>query len=509
MTPRFSISILAMDNLDLTQKCIESVLKYSKDFELLLTDNGSKDGTAEFFESLRKHAENITDCHGVFVTTNAENKGFVDPNRHALSLARGEFFLMLNNDTEVCPGWLEALERPFRIHPTAALSGPQGGGCTLMADLRGFPGKVFEYLEGSCLMCRVSIVRKLGLFAPYIEFAYGEDSDLSLRARQAGYTIHRAAFTLKHVGRATSQHIPNIHDIERRNHSEMHKRWDHYLRTRRMDYPILLKRSAAIGDVLLLSALAKTMRAQRPQSRILIQTKFPELFERNPDVTQAGLSIPHDPAALQLDLDMAYENRPGMHILDAYADACGLDPYPVRVCRMYPSNADMAKASTWIGTNGIEWCAVAPFPTTWNGKNWPHDRWVGVIRYLRGRGMKVALVGNGVGTFESDIDLRNATTFMTLAAVLRGCRFFVGHDSFPIHAAQSVGCPVLGLFGTTRASFILTDGSPWIAIESSESIPCSGERHRVSGSTHVDCDGACMKSITTDEVIQAIGENFL
>lgn len=511
--PRYSISILALNKIELTKLCIQSVIKHSRNYELILTDNGCTDGTSEYFDSLCDDwkAGTIPGLLGVTVVHNPENNGFVDPNRHALGLAAGEFFILLNNDAEVPSGWLEMLERPFRIHPKAALSGPAGGGCTLLPDLRGFPGKMFEYLEGSCLMCKTSLVRKHGLFAPYINFAYGEDSDLSLRMRELGHTIHRASLTIRHQGSATSNGIPGIREIEKQNHERMRHRWSHYLKVRKMDYPIILNRSAALGDVLLVSAVARTISIQKPACRVCVQTRFPDLFFNNPHVTYANRQPPsHDPSALRIDLDMAYESRPGMHIVDAYHEACGIVASE-RITRLHPSQNEIHWAFGQIASPGIGWCAVAPGPTTWLGKNWPEDRWIEVVRFLRASGMKVVLVGGDspYEQIESDLDLRGQTSFLKLGALLHCCRFFVGLDSFPIHAAQAVGCPVIGLFGATRAKYILTDGSPWGAVESSDSIPCSGERHRVSDSTHVECAGACMDSIQAEEVISAIHESVL
>src|SRR5574341_268206 len=94
--PKFTISILCMNHWDLTQKCVESVLKHSSNFELFITDNASVDGTPELLANFKKaHPNQIT------IITNTENKGFQEPNKHALSLARGEFFILLNNDMEV------------------------------------------------------------------------------------------------------------------------------------------------------------------------------------------------------------------------------------------------------------------------------------------------------------------------------------------------------------------------------------------------------------------------
>jgi glycosyltransferase involved in cell wall biosynthesis len=49
---KFVVSLLAMDRLETTRKCVASVIANSRDFHLILTDNGSKDGTAQWFTQL-------------------------------------------------------------------------------------------------------------------------------------------------------------------------------------------------------------------------------------------------------------------------------------------------------------------------------------------------------------------------------------------------------------------------------------------------------------------------
>ncbi len=162
--------------------------------------------------------------------------------------------------------------------------------------------------------------------------------------------------------------------------------------------------------------------------------------------------------------------------------------------------------------SGNRWVAIHCEPTTWTGKNWPADRWAELIGWLIKEGWNVTLVGTsklfhipGTKTdygAEGIADIRMMTSPMDLACALHGMDLFIGHDSFPLHVAQAQGVPVVGLFGATRAEFILTDGSPSVGINGV--APCAGERHRVSGVTHLSCDGSCMRSITVEQVKEAV-----
>ena len=70
--PRYTISIIAWNRLELTRACVSSVLAHSKDFELFLTNNNSTDGTEKYFNQIRD-----TNPHcKIHVIHNAHNDGF-------------------------------------------------------------------------------------------------------------------------------------------------------------------------------------------------------------------------------------------------------------------------------------------------------------------------------------------------------------------------------------------------------------------------------------------------
>lgn len=495
---KFTISILAFNNAALTRRCVESVFHAGTNLdeaELILTDNGSTDGVAGYFESVARSHANVTVIH------NRTNEGFIEPNRTALARSRGEFFVMLNNDTVVPRGWLDALVKPFS-DPRCALSGPQGGCCSLRDNFDGYMGNRLEYIEGSCLMARAEIVKRHELFAPYCAFAYGEDSDLSLRMRRLGYTLHRVPIRVWHKGQSTSRMVPGIRQYQQHNHAELIKRWGHYLKVRRMDFPILVRRMGAIGDVLLTTPIIRALKRDWPLCQVAVETSFTRLFHGNPNVgallTDARNWRAEHPDARVIDLDMAYENRPHMHICDAYAEAAGLDEWDTRL-------EIATEAPTY--RYGDKSCAIHPGPTTWKGKTWPRERWDELVKRLRVDGWKLVVVG-GHGTWDvaGDLDVCGQQSFQQLAGTLSQCKLFVGVDSFPMHCAQAVGVPAVGIFGASTPEFVLTESSPSIGVQASVAdVPCVGARHRVSGQTFVDCDGACMRAVSVEMVMEAIG----
>lgn len=498
--PRVTISILAYGALDHSKACLKSVLDHSggHDFEIILTDNGSKDETAQYFKELQDQYP-----LWIRIVTNKENLGFMEPNKKALEMANGEYFVMLNNDAKVPPGWLDHLLSPFDRYPRAALSGPEGSCSELTHDFYGVPGKHLDYLEGSCLCGKTEILRRHGLFSDYLSFAYSEDSDLSLRMQELGYSIHRTPFRIQHVRSATSDSVPGIKEHQEKNRKAMISRWSGWRSGRRFNYPIIVRRRASSGDVLLVSAVVKALSERCPRANILVETDFRSVFAGNPRIIRTSSKLSAIRGARVIDLNMAYENRPGMHIITAYAEVAQVGPIELR-SEFYESPLCIKSAKERMD-DGM-WIGIHAGPTTWEGKNWSEAKWQKLIHNLVSEGWKVLLVGNQGYDLPYHLDARNRTRVHELAGYLKNCDLFCGVDSFPMHVAQAVGTPVVPLFGVTSPEFILTLGSKAYPVESDKNHPFTGVRHRVSGSTCVQVTDNPMDTITVDQVLESISQ---
>jgi len=101
--PEVSVIIVNWNGRELLEECLRSLSAQTfRDFEVILVDNGSSDGSAEWVE--KNHPE-------AAVLRLKQNLGFSAGNNAGLKLARGRFIALLNNDTKAEPGWLEALHR--------------------------------------------------------------------------------------------------------------------------------------------------------------------------------------------------------------------------------------------------------------------------------------------------------------------------------------------------------------------------------------------------------------
>ena len=203
--PVCSVVIPTYNGLPLLEVCLASVERHlpgGLDVEVLVADDGSTDGTASWL------AERYPWVRLVRMEVNG---GFCAAANAGLAAARGEFVQLLNNDTEVTAGWVEAGLAPF-ADPTVGSVAPlvlvrsdpsrvdsagdsyaligwpskRGHGQAASAWLERPAERVFG-ASGSSAFYRASALRRVGTYDPSFG-SYYEDVDLAFRLRWAGYT---------------------------------------------------------------------------------------------------------------------------------------------------------------------------------------------------------------------------------------------------------------------------------------------------------------------------------
>ncbi|HUI55441.1 MAG TPA: glycosyltransferase family 2 protein [Bryobacteraceae bacterium] len=196
-----SVIVVNWNRKDLLRACLGSLARQAgAEFETIVVDNGSSDGSAELAERE----------FGARVIRNQQNLGFCAANNQGIAAARGEFIALLNNDTEAEPGWLAALHRvctrgrdvgmaaskvlvweePERIDKVGHLIFPDGQnkGRGSGAPDQGQFDREEEVLwpDGCAALYRKEMLDQIGGFDEDF-FAYGDDAELGLRARIAGW----------------------------------------------------------------------------------------------------------------------------------------------------------------------------------------------------------------------------------------------------------------------------------------------------------------------------------
>lgn len=121
-----STIILTKDNLQYTTGCLESIFEHTSQvktpFEIIVVDNGSKDGTVAYLKSL----ETADQIKAIY---NQENLGFPKGVNQGAAIAKGEYLCLLNNDVILTDGWLDRLLRCIKSDPLLAAVGPYNN-CT-------------------------------------------------------------------------------------------------------------------------------------------------------------------------------------------------------------------------------------------------------------------------------------------------------------------------------------------------------------------------------------------
>ena len=230
--PLVSIIVPTRDQFTILRDCVEGLMEHTAypNYELLIVDNGSVEpGAVGFLAKLEGMA-----LDQVRVLRWPQAFDFAAMNNFAVEQARGEVLLFLNNDIQFSPhtraDWLERLLR-LALRPEVGLAGarldlPDGRvdqcGQVLGLDnsvgsaFRGEPASQQGYmyrlavqqntsaLSASCLMMRRAVFQELGGFDAASFPVYYADTDLSLKATQAGYLLALEPDTgLLHMGGAT------------------------------------------------------------------------------------------------------------------------------------------------------------------------------------------------------------------------------------------------------------------------------------------------------------------
>jgi N-acetylglucosaminyl-diphospho-decaprenol L-rhamnosyltransferase len=220
MSLTVDVAVVAYNRYDLTESCLRHLGAQSREHRLIVCDNGSTDGTAE------RVAAGWPAARVVRMET---NRGFAEACNAAVAAGDGEAVVLLNNDVDCRPDFVERVVAPLEADPSvgsvAALCVRPGGepidSMGLTADVTLSP---FPRLQGRPAQEAASpapaLVGPAGTAAAYRRaaweavgglderiFAYGEDFDLALRLRAAGWKAATAPDAIGvHLGSATHGH---------------------------------------------------------------------------------------------------------------------------------------------------------------------------------------------------------------------------------------------------------------------------------------------------------------
>ena len=226
--PKVSIIIVTYNNLSLTKACIDSIYSKSQypNFELIIIDNNSQDGTKKYLAEISAKYNNIR------LVLNDDNKGFGPANNQGIKVANGSYIILLNNDTVVTPGWITRLLRYLK-NKDIGMVGPVTNMCGNEAiiyvpydvvTLDGFEDFLGDYYKSHtkpdffeidmlsmyCVALRRETIEEIGLLDERFKVGTFEDTDYAQRLKVKGYKLicARDVF-IHHHCRASFGMLPN------------------------------------------------------------------------------------------------------------------------------------------------------------------------------------------------------------------------------------------------------------------------------------------------------------
>lgn len=225
-SPKVSIVILNWNGRKHLEQFLPTVLatRYAN-YDVVVADNGSTDDSVSFLQA---------NYPSVRIIRFKENYGFAKGYNEALKQVEADYYMVLNSDVEVEPGWLDPMVSLLESDPAIAACQPKilaynnkkmfeyAGAAGGWLDEYGYPfakGRVFDVSEedrgqydqsepifwasGAALFIRPAVFRAVGGFDEYF-FAHQEEIDLCWRIQLAGHKIYSCpAAIVYHVGGGT------------------------------------------------------------------------------------------------------------------------------------------------------------------------------------------------------------------------------------------------------------------------------------------------------------------
>ena len=241
---KLSIVIICWNDLKVINDCLRSIYEetHAIEFEVLVSDNGSSDGSVEFIRG---------NYPLVRVLENGDNLGFAKGNNAGIFQSRGQYVLILNPDTIIRDRALEKLVAFAERHPNAG-----GFGCRVLnrdgsyqGPARPFPSvprdwiaalylrplaylsdrfisdtytgwhgdseRAVDWQSGCCVMFRANVLKQLGGFDTQF-FYHFEEVDLCRRVWSAGFPIlYTPEAVITHLGGQSVNRFPVRFELEK------------------------------------------------------------------------------------------------------------------------------------------------------------------------------------------------------------------------------------------------------------------------------------------------------
>lgn len=243
--PKVSIIVLTYNNLRINKLCIDCIIHNTAypNYELIVVDNLSTDGTREYLRELEQNG------FGIKVILNDSNKGFAAGNNVGIQAAGGDYVLLLNNDTLVTRGWLTALAKHFQNNASLGMCGPVTNSIGNEAKIKVTYHNMMEMYSFAyhyttehlneefknpkvlalfCTMIKREVIESCGLLDENYQIGMFEDDDYAEAVKQNGYSLAIAEDSfIHHFEGASFKKLEDetFRSIYERNQKLYEKKW--------------------------------------------------------------------------------------------------------------------------------------------------------------------------------------------------------------------------------------------------------------------------------------------
>jgi len=187
--PVVSVVIISYNRIDKLREALHELQKQQyQDFEVIVVDNNSQDGSQQLIEEQFTEVKLLELPYNIGIA--ARNRG--------IDISRGEFIVLMDDDAVLQKDWIENAVRHFREEPSLGVLASKvlnyySGkiwGWVYGVDVNIFADKQFEIFDfvACAAAIRKTALEKTGLFSEEL-FIYWDEDDLSIRMIDSGYKI--------------------------------------------------------------------------------------------------------------------------------------------------------------------------------------------------------------------------------------------------------------------------------------------------------------------------------
>jgi GT2 family glycosyltransferase/ADP-heptose:LPS heptosyltransferase/predicted SAM-dependent methyltransferase len=284
---------------------------------------------------------------------------------------------------------------------------------------------------------------------------------------------------------------------------------------------ILLKRRAALGDVILTTPIARRLREIHGSDALIdVASDCGSIYVGNPYINNVygnhHSTVGYDEI---IDLNFAYERTPEQHIIESYthvAFPAGVDAAYDKRTELFPTDADKDFVLSKLRESALkpENCVIMHCAVSWKNRTWPKNRWEETAAMIAKMDRRVIIIGAGADyKFQAAnvFDFTAKFTIQQLSYLIGMCAVFVGNDSGLLHVAGTTKTPIVGIFTSAKGEWRVPfrngeyGGDCAIIKPMVDCYGCLSKENRPA--VFCDCrrgDYACLGQITPEMVSTAV-----